>query len=112
MATRVRNYYKPDRAGVVGILTSQPVAAALSRLALDGKKIAEGIAPVETGRYKSSFEVRLGTRGSGNRRRAVARLSNTDPKSIDIEWGNPRGRKPQRVLGRTQSLMRARGLVS
>lgn len=111
MPTRVRNRYVPDREGVVGILTSPPMQAALSRVGQNGKKIAESLAPVETGKYKASFEVRLSTRGRGKRKRAMVTLKNTDPKAAALEFGNKRSRG-RRVLGRTQSAMRVAGYVS
>lgn len=121
MATRVRNRYVPDRKGVVGILTGNPMRGALSRVGQRGKKLAEGMAPVKTGKYKNSFEVRLGTRGRGARKRAVVTLKNTDSKAASVEFGTgPRisagvfypGTKGHRTLGRTQSALRIGGYVS
>lgn len=126
MATRVRNRYRPNRDGVVGILTSAPMRAALSRVGQEAAKTARQLSPVDTGRYRDSFEVRLGTRGSGKRKRAQVTVKNTAPYAASLEFGTTGGLiagrrtggrgtayrgKPLRILGRTQSMMRARGYV-
>lgn len=105
MTTRVRNRYVPDRKGVVEILSSPAMVSVLARVGQNGKRIAEQLAPVATGRYRSSFEVRVGTRGNGTRRRAKVDVVNVAPYAAAVEFGNRRGRG-RRVLGRTQSAMR------
>lgn len=111
MPTRVRNSYRPNRAGVVGILTSNPMRAALALVGQQAAEIARDIAPVETGRYRESFKVSLGTRGRGNKKRAIVTVKNTAPYAASLEFGTRGRARPQRILGRTQSRMRVAGYV-
>lgn len=114
MAWRVTSSYAPNRGetGVVGIATGPHMVSALSKVGHQAVGIAQTLAPTRTGRYRSSFRVTLGTRGSGRRRRAEVSVTNTAPYAAALEWGNARTSRPARVLGRTQARMRAAGYVS
>lgn len=65
------------------------------------KAAAEAISPVASGEYLRSFEVSAGIRPAGKRRarRAYARVTNTAPHAMAVEFGF--GRTPRyRVLGK------------
>lgn len=92
--------YTEDNVGVTGIATSGEVQATLAVVLAKGQAFAEGIAPVRTGEYKSSFQIDFDTRGTGRSKRARGTLANTSDHAAAVEFG-PGTRKGQRVLGRT-----------
>lgn len=63
---------------------------------------AQQMAPVETGEYVESFELTDGIRRTGRARRAYARVTNTAPHALAVEFGwgpTPRYRVLGRALG-------------
>lgn len=111
MAWRVTSSYRMNQSdtGVGGIAVGAPMVAVLGVLGQKAASVARELAPVETGRYRSSFRVQLGTRGTGRKKRAQVTVENTAPYAAALEWGNARTRRPARVMGRTQARMRAGG---
>lgn len=97
--------------GIVGIATDSLMQAALLAQVERGKDHAEAIAPMDKGEYANRFETEVTERGSGPKRRAMANLTNTDPKAATIEWGTKQGTrgKPQRILGQTLSFLKQGG---
>lgn len=86
-ASRVR--YEPNFRGLGKIMTSQAMAAMLTRHAQRGKQHAEAIAPVETGEYKASFRVSSSNRGAGRwADRAAAYLYNDSSHALAVEFTN------------------------
>ena len=94
--------FRADHAGIERFLRSEELQRALEKFAERGKDYAEQIAPVRTGRYRDSFRVRTGV---GQRGLAYARLENTAPYAIYLEYGT-RYMARQRILGRSIDAMR------
>lgn len=84
----------------MGVATSGEMRAVLAAVAAKGQVFAESIAPVDTGEYRSSFEVATITRGEGSKKRAVSQLVNTADHAAAVEWGNSNSPK-RRILGQT-----------
>lgn len=95
--------FKMSKKGVGQLLRSQPVLSEMVRRAEVIKGVAEGIAPVETGRYKASFFVAAVPRGGRRRDRAVAVVGNTSPHGAHVEYGTERVRAHHVLLRAAQS---------
>jgi hypothetical protein len=74
-------------AGVRELLQSPEMAAEMVRRAERAKIYAEGIAPVRSGEFASSFYVRASRQGGVHNDRACAWLGNDDPSAVSIELG-------------------------
>ncbi len=101
--------YTPNHAGIRAMAASPAMVEAMRRKAEQMKAYAEVIAPVDTGRYKASFHVTAGVRGTT----AYGRLSNNarDPRTgypycVALEFGNSRIHA-QRILQRSIDALRA-----
>jgi hypothetical protein len=80
--------YKPDIADTGRLMKGPEMQALMREIAEEGKALAESIAPVETGEYKSSFRVEVtahGGLGVGGDR-AQANLINDSPHAAYVEW--------------------------
>ena len=102
MPTRVRgskSYYKHKyRAFGAEVLRAPFMRRQMLDRAYAILQAAQALAPVETGEYLDSFEVDNGIRQTGRSRRAYARVSNTAPHAMAVEFGF--GATPRyRVLG-------------
>jgi hypothetical protein len=84
MATRVI-YQPPTSAEFARLATNPKLRAALLATAERGKVIAQSLAPVESGRYADSFEVRPDTVTFRRQPRAAAVLLNTAPYAAVVE---------------------------
>ncbi len=100
--------YTPNHAGIAALARSPAMVEAMRHKAEQMKAYAEVIAPVDTGRYKASFHVTAGVRGTT----AYGRLSN-DATSEDgfaycqaLEFGTSKMRA-QRILQRSIDALRA-----
>lgn len=101
--------YRENPAGIAAMLRSDMVADALRARAEEGKRRAEQLTPVDTGRMKASWVVTV-TRGG---KTVQARLANTarDPQTgfnypAALEFGTRYIRK-RRILGRAIDSMAA-----
>lgn len=95
--------YQQSYRGIGDMLSMPAVQAEMLRRAEKVKALAEAAAPVyETGphpgRYKAAFEVSSGVRRVPSRR-AYARVTNTAPEALFVEYGNVNTPK-HRTLGR------------
>ncbi|UNX54084.1 HK97 gp10 family phage protein [Georgenia sp. TF02-10] len=79
--------YKPDHQGMRELGMSAEVGAAMVQAAEVGRRWAESVAPVKTGRYKSEFRVEPTTVQAGydNEDRAGAALINNAPHAHLVE---------------------------
>lgn len=83
------------------IALSQEILDACLSEAERGRSWAEGEAPVDSGRYASSFMVEAVTVSFGSYGpRVAAELSNEAPYAAAVEFGNAKA-EPQRILSRT-----------
>lgn len=82
--------FKMSKRGVGQLLRSPMVLSEMVRRAEVIKGVAEGIAPVESGTYKSSFFVQPVPRGGRRRDRAVAIVGNRAPHGAHVEYGTER----------------------
>lgn len=94
--------YRPDSTGWRQIRNSREVQDACLSVAKQAQVFAEGISPVDSGDYVSSFSVepvtvQFATAGEAAGPRAAAQLVNDSDHAAAVEWGKP----PHRVLGRT-----------
>jgi hypothetical protein len=83
--------FRADYRGIGRLLKSPEMQALMALHAHRAKAVAEAIAPVDPtsghpGRYKASFVVTSGVR-RGHSGRAYARLSNTSPEAVYVEYG-------------------------
>lgn len=86
--------YKPNLSATRDAMTSAAMVELVIRAAMAGKTYAESISPVDTGRYRDSFQVSARiVKG-----RALAVLDNTTPYAVVVEVYNHGG---ERILGRT-----------
>jgi hypothetical protein len=98
--------FELDYEGLGKLLRGTEMRAMLATKAEAVKVRAEAMAPVDKtgphpGRYKASFKVETGIH-EGKTRRAYARVINTAPEAILVEYGsrnNPRHRTLGRALG-------------
>lgn len=88
--------------GMRRMLKSPEMQAAVEARAREIEAVAVATAPVRTGHYASSFEVHKHERED----RAAARVVNTDPAALSIEFG-ARGSQGHYTL--TRALDAARG---
>lgn len=128
--------FRENRAGIEEMLRQPWIVAELRRRAEEGKRRAEEIAPVRTGRYKTGHVVLAEHNDPGGHRRAEqganfqrfedgggfhvevfepgadgrpwARLSNDTPYAYFLEHGT-RYMAKQRILGRAIDSMSGRG---
>jgi hypothetical protein len=97
-------YDPPSQAEWARMATGREIRAALTDIAEKGKRIAETIAPRETGRYSAAFEVRQDTVTHLDRAghpRAAAVLINTVPYAAVVEVSH-------HVLARTRDWLGVR----
>lgn len=81
--------YKLNPAGFrANLLQSDFMAAEMAARAERVKAVAEASAPIETGHYKESFEVKTSKRGGIHNDRAEGRVITTDPAALSIEFGH------------------------
>lgn len=78
--------YKANYKGIGRMLSSRGMQREMYNRANKVKLVAEATAPKDTGKYAESFEVESGIR-EGKTRRAYGRVTNDDPKAIDLEYG-------------------------
>jgi hypothetical protein len=94
-----RGYYK----GIGEMLTMPGMEAGMHRKAEKVMAEAEATAPVgrgrHPGRYRDSFSVSSGIRGSGRDRRAFGRVTNDAPEALFVEYGSIHNDR-YRTLGR------------
>lgn len=93
MAGRVD--YKPPRRRFADVANGTEIRRSLRQVAGKGKQHAESISPVDTGLYKSSFEVNdttsaqlAGTGPAGAIETAAVELVNTTDYAVFVEHGN------------------------
>lgn len=80
--------FKASKAGIGEMLRAPWMQAEMKARAEKVKALAESIAPVDTGEYKSKFEVESGVKESSKgTRRAYGRVKNTAGHAIDVEYG-------------------------
>lgn len=98
------------QSGLDAALASPAMQAALRRKIVKAEIYALVVAPIRTGRYRASFRVSVGVRGTPPR--AYARLLNDakDPKTgypycLALEFGT-RYMKRQRILGRSADALK------
>jgi len=103
---KVDVHYKLDYKGVGLMLNSESMRQSMERVAYEIKARAEAIAPVSDyrwnktrGRYKASFHVTSRRYGGVKNDRASARVYNSAPEAVWVEFGN-RGGEPYHVLAR------------
>lgn len=90
--------YTPNERGVAELLVGEPMKAAMVTAVEPMKLVAEAIAPVETGEYKSRFYIDSGVMDIHGPR-AYAELGNDSDHWAHVEYGD--GNTPRhRVLGR------------
>lgn len=80
--------FRPSYAGIGRMIRSPQMQAEMRRRAEKVARRAQAFAPVETGEYKSSFEVSSGARGGFRRDRAYGRVTNTAPHAVFVEFGS------------------------
>ena len=98
---RVSIRYRKDVPGLGKIMTGRGMESMLRGHAERGKEIAEHIAPVDTGEYRSAFRVSSATRGTGRwADRANAYLHNDSDHALLVEYVND-----ERVLGTVAGLI-------
>lgn len=101
--------YKPDHKGIAALLVAPAMMNAVALYAEAGRDYAISISPDAEPfgeGYVSSFEVQAGlVVKTGGNRRAAARLVNTSPHAVHVEWTND-----SRVLGRTVDFIEKRKL--
>jgi hypothetical protein len=92
--------YKPDHKGIAALLIAPAMMNLVAQAAAEGMQYAISISPDADPYgegYVSNFEVEAGlVVKTGGNKRAAARLVNTSPHAIHVEWTNG-----TRVLGRT-----------
>jgi HK97 gp10 family phage protein len=91
--------YRENRAGIEALQRSPMVVQALAAKAQRIRRAAQFISPVDTGRYRASWRVRVGIRDG----RAWAQVRNDAPYAVYLEFGT-RYMRRQRVLGRAIDL--------
>lgn len=93
MSVKVR--VKVSRAGVRGMLNGPDIRRELAVRAERVQRMAQQIAPVDTGRYRASIHVRMTTRGGV----PVAQIVAATPYAVYLEFGTRRMRA-QKVMRR------------
>lgn len=93
--------YKADYQGTGKLMNGPEMQEMLRQVAEKGKAFAESIAPVDTGEYKSSFEVTSRSHGGVHGDRAEAQIVNTSPHAAHVEWQDN-----YHVLARTADALR------
>lgn len=85
-----RTTYRPDRAGMAALALSPGMSGAMVEAAEAGRRVAETMAPRDSGAYASAFVVLPVTvkAGRANEPRAGAMLANTSPHAAGVEWHN------------------------
>ncbi len=96
--------FEMDRRGMREVARGPELRAAVGIIAKKGQLYAEGIAPERSGHYKKSFQVNFARITIAGMRRVAARLVNTDPAAISIEWGTKRT-PAHRTLTRTLAFL-------
>ncbi len=104
---------RPDYKGIGQMLQYKELWPPLESVAQRMKVLAEAAAPVSTGdrhpgRYKASFEVTRGHRAAPHPR-VFARLQNTAPEAIQVEYGTYATRRkgpPHRTLRNAAAAVR------
>lgn len=90
--------YTPDHAGIAKLLVSDDMGDAMRTVAQAGAAFAVGIAPIESGEYKASFDIDVEVQGPNPRQTAI--LANTSDHAFAVELRD-------HVLGRTIDLIEA-----
>lgn len=88
MSTKI----KPNFAGMSELLRSDELRAMCLERAEAVKEFAEDIAPVDEhgphpGRYREAFHTESGTENGADEPRAYARVVNTAPEALSVEFG-------------------------
>lgn len=83
---------KPNFAGMSELLRSDELRAMCLERAEAVKEFAEDIAPVDElgphpGRYREAFHTESGTENGADEPRAYARVVNTAPEALSVEFG-------------------------
>jgi hypothetical protein len=95
--------FQPSYRGIGDMLTMPGMQAEMHRKAENVMGEGEATAPVYRGptggRYKRSFSVSSGVKGTGRNRRAFGRVTNDAPEAYFVEYGN-RNTPRYRTLGR------------
>lgn len=78
-------FYRPDREGMADLMRSPEIAGHVERVAKEGARVAEQIAPVESGTYAAGFEVESGHEVIAGERRAASRIVNRVPYAAAVE---------------------------
>jgi hypothetical protein len=95
-----KSTFKPNYKGIGQLMNSPAMVELVRQRAEAAMAYAESISPERTGEYKASFEVTAGAHGGPKNDRAEARLTNTSPHAVDVEW-----KDGYHVLNRTASAL-------
>ena len=87
MARASGTRFRASYSGIGKMIRSPQMQAEMRRRAEKVKAAAEVAAPVESGDYKSSFQVTSGARGGVRKDRAYGRVTNTSPHAFYVEYG-------------------------
>jgi HK97 gp10 family phage protein len=98
VATR-KPRFRPNRKGIGQMLRSPQMEAAMRARAQRIKEKAQADAPVDSGTYAASFEVDSTREGGVHGDRAEARVINTAPHAVAVEFGTSTT-PAHRTLGR------------
>ena len=95
--------FKMSKLGVGQLLRSDMMLAEMVRRGHAVKDFAEGIAPTDSGRYRSKFFVQPVRRGGRRKDRAVAVVGNTADYAAHVEYGTERVRAQHVLLRAAQA---------
>lgn len=79
--------FRASFSGIGRMIRSPEMQAEMRRRAEKVKRAAEATAPVDSGEYKSSFQVTSGARGGVRKDRAYGRVTNSVPHAFYVEYG-------------------------
>lgn len=96
--------YEASYKGIGQMLNSDFIQDAMVDHAEKIKAYALTIAPQSSGEYRTSFKIYRNRGLVSGGVRAYARLYNEAPYAASIEYGNRRGQKGQRILGKAMAV--------